>query len=457
MRKLPYAPSFRVDLLYPGEKAREGATPCIIGRDIKFDSDAMQSFVPNVWQSVIYDAMMVIAGVEICDHSRVRSTIDWARNLTMCIPVHEPERWNDPSVKNSLLRALRFLTGDNWKIEFRYTPEPQSGPAQQSLDLPHAANMIIPYSDGLDSKAVAGIFAQKLAEEVIVRVRVGSNRIKKRKPGEEVKPFENVPFSAKKVLGGNGESSGRSRGFKFGVLAGLAAYLIGAPKVIVPESGQGALGPVLVNLGQSHYDRRNHPKFTALMSDFLEALFQTRVTFEHPMIFGTKGQTLAEYKSLYPGHFIWENTRSCWMDQRLASVNGVHRQCGVCAACMLRRTSLHAAGYQEPDENYIWENLRARNFKDGANIDFSRHTKSQHVYAIAGALHMDHLANLKDVDDMDMLILRHAIPVAQAMGLSVEDTKSKIIGMIEVHAAEWAAFIGDLPEESFLRDWAEVA
>ena len=70
---------------------------------------------------------------------------------------------------------------------------------------------------------------------------------------------------------------------------------------------------------------------------------------------------------------------------------------------------------------------------------------------------MDHLAALKDDPDLAMIALRHAIPVAKAMGLSVDDTKFKIIGMIETHASEWAAFLDDLPKDSFVRDWAEAA
>lgn len=456
MRKQPYHPSFSIDVLHADETPRDGAVPCYIDQHIKFNQDAMQGFVPNIWQPVIYDAMILVASVEICDHSKVRSKMDWARNLNLRIPVHEPERWNDPKVKLTLISALKFLTGDNWSIDFRTTRQPQSGPPQQAMDFQHKADMIIPYSDGLDSRAIAGIFEKKQPYSRIKRVRIGPNRIKKPKPGETIKLFENVPFSVKKVIRGNGEASGRSRGFKFGVLAGLAAYLIGAPKVIVPESGQGALGPALVNVGQSHHDRRTHPQYTQLMSDFLGALFGTRVHFEHPVIFGTKGQTLATYKAFYPEDLIWEKTRSCWMDQRHASVNKEHRQCGICAACMLRRTSLHAAGYHEQANKYLWESLEASSFDRGATKAFTRRNKSQYEYAVAGTLHMDHLASLKDNEDLDMILLRHALPIAKAMGQTVEETKTKIVGLIETHAAEWSAFLGDLPQNSFIRDWAET-
>ena len=457
MRKTPYHPKFNADVVYADETPRPGSVACVVGDHIKFEDDAMQYFVPGSWQPVIYDTMMLVAGVEICDHSKVRSKIDWTRDLSLRIPVHEPERWNAPDVKSALIRALQFLTGDNWTVEFRQTNHPQRGPRQQCMDFDTHADMIIPYSDGLDSRAIAGIYEHRFDDAVIKRVRIGSNRIKKPKPGEVIKFFENVPFSVTKVINGNGESSGRSRGFKFGLLAGLAAYLIGAPRVIVPESGQGALGPVLVNVGQSHYDRRTHPQFTAMMTAFLSALFGKHIEFEHPVIFGTKGQSLAAYKAIYPNHLIWEDTQSCWIDQRHASFNGEHLQCGICAACMLRRTSLHAAGYDERADMYLWENLNAQDFNDGARKEFKRRNNSQYQYALAGTLHMDHLAALKDDPALDMIVLCQAVPIAKAMGLSVDETKTKIIGMINTHAAEWSAFLNSLSERSFVREWAEAA
>lgn len=457
MRKQPYHPKLNTDVVFADEEARAGAVPCVIGQHIRFEDDAMQYFVPGAWRPVIYDTMILVAGVEVCDHSKVRSKFDWARDLTLRLPVHEPDRWNDPKVKTALMRALKFLTGDNWTIEFRLTPHVQTGPSQQCMDFDHSADMIIPYSDGLDSRAVAGIFEHQFSEALIKRVRVGSNRIRKPKPGETIKYFENVPFNAKKLIRGNGEPSGRSRGFKFSVLAGLAAYLIGAPKVIVPESGQGALGPVLVNVGQSHYDRRTHPQFTRLMTEFLEALFGTTITFVHPMLFGTKGQSLATYKAIYPDHLIWKDTRSCWMDQRHASFDGEHRQCGICAACMLRRTSLHAAGYEEQPDMYLWEDLNAADFDNGACEEFKRRNNSQFEYALAGTLHMDHLAALRTDPELDSIALRHAIPVAKSLGRSADETKTEIIELINSHASEWSSFLQNLSNGSFVRKWAEAA
>ena len=127
----------------------------------------------------------------------------------------------------------------------------------------------------------------------------------------------------------------------------VVAYLAGAREVIVPESGQGALGPSLVTAGQAYPDYRSHPLFTARMEKFIEALLGYRVRYAFPQIWQTKGETLRQFIEACPEDG-WASTRSCWQSQRHVSVDGRKRQCGICAACMLRRMSVHAAGLFPP-------------------------------------------------------------------------------------------------------------
>ena len=149
------------------------------------------------------------------------------------------------------------------------------------------------------------------------------------------------------------------------MLSGIAAYLSKAQTIFVPESGQGALGPALVPVGQAYSDYRNHPLFTGRMTVLLEALFGQKVHFKFPRLWFTKAETLTEYLKASK-HAEWSTTRSCWQDNRHVSVDGKRRQCGICAACMLRRLSIHAAGLEEAKETYVWENLKAPTFEEGA-------------------------------------------------------------------------------------------
>jgi hypothetical protein len=321
------------------------------------------------------------------------------------------------------------------------------------FNLPTGAIGVVPFSDGLDSRAVGALLSKEHGDKV-VRVRLGTKRSDRPKDSEGRKqPFMAVPYRIRPGERRFGESSARSRGFKFSMLSGLAAYLAKANKVFVPESGQGALGPSLVTVGQAYEDFRNHPRFTRKMSVFLKALLGHDIVFEFPRLWSTKGQTLEAYAACNGHSREWSTTRSCWQDQRQASVNGHHRQCGICAACMLRRMSLHTAKLIEPKENYVWENLSARDFTEGAASGFDKIKEVQRHYAIAGALHLDHLASLRHAPHFAPALDFHAFQISEAMGLPEKKVHVKLDRLLTQHETEWKDFMDSLGPQSFIANW----
>jgi hypothetical protein len=78
--------------------------------------------------------------------------------------------------------------------------------------------------------------------------------------------------------------------------------------------------------------------------------------------------------------------------------------------------------------------------------------KSFREYAIAGVLHMDHLADLSGEDGRTGL-RRQAYEIADTLGLSVEQTEQNIKEMIAQHASEWSAFTASLGSGSFVQNW----
>ena len=459
MRREKYTPFMQVTVCEdrdPQRTIEPDVVPCIIDKNVIFEPEGFQSYFTSEWEPIIYDGMLVAAAIEFCDRSKLRSEIDWARKFQLDVPVHDPDLWNSSNVRNSLTRAVGLLTGDDWEFNFRRTTRPCSPPVQGSLALGFDVEAVIPFSDGLDSLAVSMICCSELGNR-LVRVRVGLSKPRKLTLGEKPKPFTSIPFRV--VHGGksNPEKSNRSRGFKFAMISGLAAYLVRATKVIIPESGQGALGPVLAPVGQAYQDRRTHPQFSRSMTVFLETLLGQRILFEHPMLWDTKGETLARYRKLHPDDEAWRETRSCWQDARHASVDGERRQCGICAACMLRRVSLHAAGLDEPPESYLWEDLGVSNFWEGTHKDFVHRNNAMHRYAIAGALHMDHLAGLRRASNFDTILSRQALTLSKALGIPFEVARGKIVRLLIKHENEWSSFVSDLPPHSFLRNWANAA
>jgi hypothetical protein len=448
-----HLPSIRVSVVEEDGRARVGWTPCEIGTNLVFSAESLASYFFAAWEPVIFDALLLAAAVEFCDKTQRRPTLGWGRDIALNIPVHDPEAWRRRGVHDSLHEALDFLTGDRWQITFIKRRKAVPSPQQGLFNLPTGAIGVMPFSDGLDSCAVGALLSKEHGDK-IVRVRLGP---KNSDPPEDSQgrkqPFTAVPYNIRRGKQRFVESSARSRGFKFSMLSGLAAYLAKANKVFVPESGQGALGPSLVTVGQAYEDFRNHPRFTRKMSVFLKALLGHDIAFEYPRLWFTKGETLAAYAASNGHSPEWNAKRSCWQDNRQVSVDGHRRQCGICAACMLRRLSLHAAKLNEPKENYVWENLSAVEFKKGVAPGFDKITNAQRNYAIAGALHLDHLASLRRAPHFAQSMDFHAFQISGPMGLPEKEVHAKLDRLLTQHETEWKNFMDSLGPKSFIANW----
>lgn len=441
-------PTTRLDVFDTGERPRRGWRACEIGQEITFDTAGLECYCWSNREPVIFDALLLAAAVDFCDRLARRPALGWGREFELRLPVHEPERWAG-GVMERLVDALSFLTGDRWQIHFRPRKSQIGAPNQRNFDVPNPTSPILPFSEGLDSMIVSSLVEYQRKVE-LTRVRLGSDN-GQRATGSR-KPFAAVPYRVGSPRYRFAESTARSRGFKFAMLSGIASYLSKSAEIIVPESGQGALGPALVPVGQTYEDYRSHPRFTLKMEGFLNALFGHRVRFSFPRLWYTKGETLKEYLS---NGGAWVKTRSCWQQSRQVSVKGDFRQCGVCAACMLRRLSVHAAGLMETPDTYVWEHLGAQTFEQGAATGFDKITPALREYAIAGTLHMDHLAALPYSSLHAAPLRRNAFQIASALELPLQDTEEKLRRMLSQHAAEWKGFIASLGTNSFIINWID--
>lgn len=448
-------PSIRVDVVELGTRVRRNRVRCEIGKNLRFDTAGLEAYCLATWQPLVFDAFVVAAAVQFCDHTKARPATGWGREIVLRVPVHDPAHWNTPIVSAALHEALLFLTGDQWNITFIGRKNPAVPPRQGQFSMPNGSRVITPFSDGLDSLAVAGLMKREYGNR-LMRVRLGSKSLKRSAAGAPRVPFTSVPY---KVHAGEKrfvETSARSRGFKFALLSGIAAYLSQAEQIIVPESGQGALGPTLVPVGQAYEDYRNHPLFMKHMESFLFALFGHQVRYIFPRLWFTKGETLAEYIADGPDCADWMETRSCWQLQRQVSVSGRMRQCGICAACMLRRLSIHAIGAMENKETYVWEDLTAARFEDGAASEFKNKKPkgALYEYAIAGTLHLDHLADLRHSPQGNAKLDRTVFQLSRALGEPQVKIQEQLDRLLERHEGEWKSFIHSLGPNSFVADWA---
>ena len=403
---------------------------------------------------MVYDVFILAAAVQFCDHTKRRPSNGWSRQFELRVPVHELDLWSKESVTCTLRDALEFLTGDQWKIKFKPRNKIAKPTFQRRLEFANDNQAVIAYSDGLDSLAVSMLEKLKSGKPLIhVRLGEGSNcRISN---GINF-PVTLVPFKVNYGESGSVETSSRSRGFRHALLSGVVAYLSDAREVIVPESGQGSLGPALVPVGQYYEDYRNHPLFTKYMESFLFAIFGVEIRYSHPRLWFTKGETLKELvgnENFDPT--VLQQTRSCWQDQRHVSVSGKRRQCGICTACMLRRMSFHYAELSECKEEYVWENLSVDIFGNGIANGANEPTQAMKAHAVAGILHLKYLANFLFSELNRSRFDLHVNQLSEVLQISENEVQSKYECLLQKHENEWNSFLNSLGKHSFVSKWAK--
>lgn len=431
------------------QRVRSGSAAIAeIGKEIVFDPDVLDTYDYEGWKPIHHDLLVVSAAVEYADRRTARRISRWARDFNITVPVVEVATWQRPEVQTSLRAALRHLTGDNWQFSFvPLQSQDALGARQRSLPFGTERSFVIAYSDGLDSRCVAKIYGNGSAA-ICVRVTKHRHSLKK---GDE--PFDQIPFRID--VPSSRESNVRSRGFKFASVTAIAAHLTGLSRIVVPESGQGALGPVLLPLHNVYADYRNHPTYFRKMERFIKAVLGHEVRYDQPRLWSTKGETISAFR-LATNKAVDElfETRSCWQQRWNAKMDGKLRQCGLCAACLLRRMSMHAAGIDEPGNTYVIANLTVSAFADA--LPDKKKVRLSHTmaeYGSVGARHLQQLANMADLPDADLKV--HAFEIARATGEAQDDVLKNLRNMLLTHAKEWRAFMAAQGKQSFLRSWTD--
>lgn len=419
-----------------------------IGQEITFIPDALDTYDYEGWKPIHHDLLVVSAAIEYADRRVARRINRWARDFDITIPVVEVATWQHIGVQASFRAALRHLTGDEWQFTFvPWRGQSDLGARQRSLPFGTERRFVIAYSDGLDSRCVPKV-AGNGSDAVCVRVTKHRHASK---AGDE--PFDQIPFRVD--VPSSRESSMRSRGFKFAAVTAIAAHLTGLNRIVVPESGQGALGPVLLPLHNVYADYRNHPTYFRKMERFIKALLGHEVRYEQPRLWNTKGETISAFRlaTQKAADQLFE-TRSCWQQRWNAKMDGKLRQCGLCAACLLRRMSMHAAGIDEPKHTYVIADLSVPSFRDALpGRSKVRLSRSMAKYGSVGARHFQQLADMADRPDPEMKV--HAFEIARATGEPLRDVLQKLRNMLLTHAKEWRAFMAAQGEQSFLRGWTQ--
>lgn len=435
--------SREVVVLAPGQRTRRNCLIARVDTEIRFDTEALESYAFAPWDPLVYDTMLFAASVEYADRMVRRPRRSWKRTIGLTIPVHDSAKWRAEDVHQSVHSMLGLLTGDDWELRFVSRGRPVSARLQPLLPLEADVTAVMPFSDGLDSWATSKLELDARGSSLAL-VRLGSTGMGRALSSSSVPYFTRVPYRVS--IGRRAvESSCRSRGLKFGVISALAAYLTRAPSIIMPESGPGIFGPVLATVGNVYRDYRNHPLFTVALERFIAALLGYNVRYQFPRLWTTKGQTLSAALDLEPDG-AWLTTRSCWQSSRWVSVGKRRLQCGVCAACLLRRLSIHAAGVAEPEGQYVFSNLSGGGLR--TTIGNEAATPAMSEYAVAGVLHME---NMRKLPEQTERLVRHGAHLATSLNAEPQLLARRLERLFAQHAAEWKSFLTALPPLSYAR------
>ena len=84
--------------------------------------------------------------------------------------------------------------------------------------------------------------------------------------------------------------------------------------------------------------------------------------------------------------------------------------------------------------------------------NFTRFTPAFRDYAIAGALHLDHMADMA-LEDARPAVRRHAILLSSALGISAGEAEEQLVKLLQRHAKEWKSYMNWLGAQSFVKRW----
>lgn len=300
------------------------------------------------------DLIELVAAVHLADRGEARPRArkpgdSWSRYLHLIMGVRDPHRWSDPGIYDQLLQLLRWLTDDEWIIEFvpRVAPNRGAECVQFLFETAPAGDVVSLYSGGLDS--LAGLAADIARGTTPLAVSVETNNRLAKSQRDVLSSLNmalgtsiiRVPVELHLKSGHAAEASQRARGFGFLALASVVAAVSGLERVHVYENGIGAINlPYTAAQTGAHGTRAMRPETLANAA----ALFS--LVLDHPLSIVNTSQylTKAEMCTALPTslHPAVELTESC--DTAFAHRGSGAHSCGRCTSCLLRRQALASAG-----------------------------------------------------------------------------------------------------------------
>lgn len=284
----------------------------------------------------------------------------WTRNHEMYIPVIQLEKWE--SCKDTLTKALNFLTGDHWTLHFRrrvgLTADEVSY-MKGRLRFRRTTRRVdtdsfCMLSGGLDSFIGAINLLSDGRKPMFVSHYGGGKGVKSyqdrvvmslaTKYGVDLERFFRFYAASSKGV----EDSTRSRSLMFFAHAFVLASGMGHHvDLYIPENGVISLNiPLTVMRLGSLSTRTTHPYFMGLLQELLIDL-GLDITLINPFQMMTKGEMMKRCKDQTYLNNHYQYTLSCSHPDQGRWTGEDAGHCGECLPCTIRRAAILAAGLND--------------------------------------------------------------------------------------------------------------
>lgn len=315
-----------------------------------------------------WDFLTLALAVNAADNvlERAPSADGWTRQIELDVVLYEPAPYQ--ALAKDIEYALRFLTGDFWKLNFIDGGYP---PPRPKAEVTFDADCVCLLSGGLDSLVGALNLTEDGRSPLLVSQTARGDKetqslFANRLGGNErhLQWNQNIRPKVEDI---EGSTRGRSIGFfAFAAvaadhLANMNAGLAQPVEVFVPENGLISLN-VPLNPGRvgSLSTKTTHPVFMERLQRLWDALGIPAV-LRLPYATMTKGEMMEECREPNLLNQVASQATSCGRFVR----NG-YKHCGRCVPCLVRRASFIRAGIAD-DTTYVYPDLRGAQFENDPN------------------------------------------------------------------------------------------
>ena len=333
------------------------------------DSDFARGRQSSDFPSVVADLVDLAVSTCVADWLSFKKT-EYQRHLRVKLPLRHPEIFGNFHSVEALQSILFWYTGDHWDLEF--VPRIEKGRLSEcQLCVSGCVPVEVAlWSGGLD--ALAGVYnrSNEIDIETFTLFGTGSNkhtlgvqqtvyRELKKRLGARINLMQ-LPFYVNGAKRFPKNSRLRSRGFTFILLGVACALLQRSQKLFTYENGIGAINlPYRSSEVGLDHSRSVHPLSLLKMGHLVSEWLGSPFSIENPFMYKTKAQMCRIFERHEDLELV-SHTVSC--DSRHRQ-KGHETQCGYCSSCLLRRSSLVAAGVKD-STRYVVKHSRPSNASD---------------------------------------------------------------------------------------------